>query len=140
MQKRALSKEYFFTQTTLHPPFCGSLEPHQKRLRSEFNTDRIYYRYDWETDQMQVWEQTRDGRFYCILGLDPPWGCGHVLKAISILKGRQKTRRQLAAMWQEYVEEKDKARDTEHYELARETRGAVHDHAVGKVTTSARSI
>lgn len=105
----------------------------QKRLREALDSRLIHLRFDHLINRWQVWYDAPNSGLYCIMNLDWPL---EIAQAIYLLKGRQKTPRELMRICDAQTEYNEKRMQSKIDDLADQMADGLYSHAVGKVTAS----
>lgn len=105
-----------------------------KRLKDYFHDDRIELRFNVLYGFAQVWYMAPSGP-YVVFNIPDSYS---YLKARRELYGRQKTRKQLAEMYESEQKAKKEITDRKIDDAAGTLADGLHSHVTGKVTTSMR--
>lgn len=106
----------------------------QERLQEALDDKRLLLRYSNHLKCCQLWYDAPSG-LYIVFNIKDHYNVGWVIWE---LKRRQRTRRELLAMYATHLEGTEKAFNEKNEALARETAQLYSDYKVGKVVTSGK--
>lgn len=127
-------REYFWKSTSLRGAGVD-FEPDEKRLQAEFDK-RTLLRWNHQIGKAQVWYDAPSG-LYCVMTIEAPYS---ISKVIWILKHRQQDRRQMAQMYKEQSQAREKESEEKIDDTVGHTADALRSWSVGKVTASGKGL